>query len=313
MTTLSVSPNTGQQTQKALPWFKKPALRRAITGWLFILPILLVYVMVVVAPSLTSVYYALTDWSGIGPAEFTGLDNIYTMVMDDTKYYRAFSHNLIWLVFFMTIPFAMALLAAGVLGQIKRGALGFRLALFIPYIFPSVVTAFMWRILMSPSKGLGAQLAAIGIPGLDHAWLGDPNTSLLSIAFVDNWHFWGFLMILFLTAMQGIPAVLYDAARIDGANRLQEFIHVTLPGIRPTLVFMLMMVAIWSFLTFDYVWVLTQGGPAGSSEILGTYLYKQAFLRFEAGYAAAIGLSISLFAAFIVGLFTILRRIGWEI
>jgi raffinose/stachyose/melibiose transport system permease protein len=120
-------------------------------------------------------------------------------------------------------------------------------------------------------------------------------------------------MVLFLAAMQNIPPDLYDAAKIDGANRWQEFRHVTIPGIRPTLVFMLMMTAIWSFLVFDYVWILTQGGPAGSSEVLGTFLYKQAFNRFEAGYAAAIGLTMSLFAGMIIGVFVTLRRRGWEI
>ena len=131
--------------------------------------------------------------------------------------------------------------------------------------------------------------------------------------FADNWHWWGFLMILFLTAMQNIPMDLYDAAKIDGANRWQEFRHVTLPGIRPTLMFMLMMTAIWSFLGFDYVWILTQGGPAGSSELLATYLYKQAFQRFEAGYGAAIGITISIIAGIIATTFAILRKRGWEV
>jgi raffinose/stachyose/melibiose transport system permease protein len=130
---------------------------------------------------------------------------------------------------------------------------------------------------------------------------------------VDNWHFWVFLVVLFLAAMQGVSPDLYDSAKIDGANRWQEFVHVTIPGIRPTLVFMLMMVAIWSFLVFDYVWLFTQGGPAGSSEVLGTYLYKQAFNRFEAGYASAIGLTISLLAGMIMGVVVILRRRGVEI
>ena len=103
-------------------------------------------------------------------------------------------------------------------------------------------------------------------------------------------------MVLFLAAMQNIPPDLYDAAKIDGANRWHEFRHVTVPGIRPTLVFMFMMVGIWSFLAFEYVWILTQGGPAGSSEMLAVFVYKQAFNRFEAGYAAAIGLTLSFFA-----------------
>ena len=126
-------------------------------------------------------------------------------------------------------------------------------------------------------------------------------------------HWWGFLSILFLTAMQSIPVDLYDAAKMDGANRWQQFRNVTLPGIRPTILFMLLMTAIWSFLSFDYVWILTQGGPSGASELVSSHLYKQAFLRFEAGYAAAIGLTVSLMAGCIVGGFTILRRRGWEI
>jgi raffinose/stachyose/melibiose transport system permease protein len=106
---------------------------------------------------------------------------------------------------------------------------------------------------------------------------------------------------------------LYDSAKVDGANRWQEFLHVTIPGIRPTLIFLVMMVGVWSFLVFDYVWILTQGGPARSSEVLSTYLYKQAFNRFEAGYASAIGLTMSLFAGLILGIFVYIRRKGWEV
>ena len=120
-------------------------------------------------------------------------------------------------------------------------------------------------------------------------------------------------MILFLAAMQSIPPVLYDAAKIDGANRWQEWRHVTLPGIRPIVLFMFMMVAIWSFLAWDYIWILTQGGPAGSSEVLATQLYKNAFQTFEAGYAAAQGVVISIFAGFIIMIFVTLRRRGWDI
>jgi raffinose/stachyose/melibiose transport system permease protein len=113
--------------------------------------------------------------------------------------------------------------------------------------------------------------------------------------------------------MQSIPMELYDAAKIDGANRWQEFRYVTLPGIRPVVLFMLMMTAIWSFLVFEYIWILTQGGPAGSSEVLGTLVYKNAFNRFEAGYGAAQGVTISMFAGFIILMFIYLRRRGWEI
>ena len=211
------------------------------------------------------------------------------------------------------MPFALALVVASFLAGLRRGAMFYRTALFIPYILPSVITAAIWANLLSPRRGIGAQLAKMGFESLNRAFLGNPDTALLSIAFVDNWHFWVFLVVLFLAAMQGITKDLYDAAKIDGANRWHEFIHVTIPGIRPTLLFMLMMVAIWSFLVFDYVWLLTQGGPAGSSEVLGTMLYKEAFARFEAGYASAIGLTISFFAAIILTVVAILRRRGVEI
>jgi raffinose/stachyose/melibiose transport system permease protein len=113
--------------------------------------------------------------------------------------------------------------------------------------------------------------------------------------------------------MQNIPPDLYEAARIDGATRWQEFRYITIPGIRPTLAFMLLMTAIWSFLVFDYVWILTQGGPAGGSEVMGTLVFKNAFNRFEAGYASALGLTMSFFAGIVISIFAVLRRRGWEI
>lgn len=288
-------------------------VRRVLIPWLFILPILLLHLLVVAYPSLSAVYYAMTDWSGMGKATFVGFENFRRLFTDDPDFLGALKNNFIWLAFFLTVPFALALFAASLLAQVKRGALFYRLALFIPYILPSVVTASIWRNLLSPKNGVGAQLAEAGIPGLDIAFLGRSDTALLSIAFVDNWHYWGFLMILFLTAMQAIPRDLYDAAKIDGANRWQLTRYVTLPGIRPTILFMLMMTAIWSFLVFEYIWILTQGGPAGSSEVLGTLVYKQAFNNFEAGYGAAIGLTMSAFAGGIILVFIILRRLGWEV
>ncbi|MCB0109516.1 MAG: sugar ABC transporter permease [Caldilineaceae bacterium] len=276
-------------------------------------PILLLHLVVVIGPSLAAFYYSLTDWSGIGAAEFVGFKNFQELLFEDRNYRAALQHNISWLLFFMTVPFFMALVAAALLAQIKRGSMFFRTIMFIPYILPSVIIASIWRNLLSPRMGVGAQLASWGITGFDHAFLGEKTTVLLTIAFIDNWHFWGFLMVLFLAAMQNIPPELYDAAKIDGANRRQEFLHVTVPGILPTLSFMLLMVGIWSFLVFDYVWLLTQGGPAGASEVMATYLYKQAFNRFEAGYASAIGLSMSLFAGVIISVFIFLRRRGWEI
>jgi raffinose/stachyose/melibiose transport system permease protein len=268
--------------------------RKWLLPWLFLLPILLLNFVVVIGPSIAAVFYSFTDWSGIGTPNFVGFEN-YLRLINDPAYRRAFGNNIIWMIFFLIVPFVLALLSATLLAPIRRGALFIRAALFLPYILPSVIVASIWRTLLSPTAGIGAQLANIGIAGLDFAWLGNSQTVLL------------------LAAMQAIPAELFEAARIDGANRWQEFWYVVLPGIRPTLVFMLLMVSIWSFLVFDYVWVLTQGGPAGASEVLGTLVVKNAFQRFDAGYAASIGLTMSLFAGGFLLIYHTLRRRGWDI
>jgi raffinose/stachyose/melibiose transport system permease protein len=145
------------------------------------------------------------------------------------------------------------------------------------------------------------------------AFFGNRQVVLYSIAFVDNWHWWGFLVVLYLAAMQAVDPELYEAARLEGANRWQEWRNVTLPGILPTLVFTILMTIIWSFLVFDYIYLLTQGGPAHASEVLATEVFNSAFFRFEVGYAAAIGVSMSFIAALVVLGFVFLRRRGWQI
>jgi raffinose/stachyose/melibiose transport system permease protein len=296
-----------------LPFWQTPFWRKKVVPWLFVLPILLINMAVVLGPAISAVYYSMTDWSGVGDATFIGLDNFRQLFFHDESFRTAFKNNVLWMAMFLTVPIFIALCASSLLAPIKRGALFYRLSLFLPYVLPSVITASIWRILMNPDRGLGAQLSDWGISGFDKAFLGDPNTVLPAIAFVDNWHWWGFLMVLLLAAMQNIPNDLYEAARLDGANRWQEFRDVTIPGIRPTLVFMILMTAIWSFLTFDYIWILTQGGPAGASEVLATLVVKNAMMKFEAGYASAIGLTMSVFVGAVISVFIILRKRGWEI
>jgi raffinose/stachyose/melibiose transport system permease protein len=235
------------------------------------------------------------------------------LAFEDPNFKTAFANNLIWLAFFLTVPMVLGLLAASLLAPIKTGSMFFRTVLFIPYVIPAVVVCAVWRNLLSPTLGLGAQLTRMGIKGMDIAFLGNTNTSLMSAAFVNNWAWWGFLMVLFLNAIQSVPRDMYDAARVDGANRWQEFTNVTLPGIRPTVIFMLLMTSIWSILVFGWVYILTKGGPAGSSAVLGVLVFSEAFQKYDAGYAAAIGLTMSLFAGIFVVFYNVLKKRGWEI
>lgn len=298
---------TRKQARQTSNW------RKTLTPWLFLLPLLIINLVVVLGPSIGSIFYAFTEWSGVGPAKFVGLANFQRM-LGDRVFRQAFANNIKWTVLFLTVPILMGLLGATLLAQIKRYQLLFRIFYFIPYVLASVVVAQIWRYILHPTFGIGVLLAnTLGWDWANIKFFADRNVVLYSIAFVDNWHFWGFLVILYLAAMQAVDVELYESARLEGANRWQEFRYITLPGIRPTLVFTILMITIWSFLVFDYIYQLTQGGPAHASEVLATEVYNAAFARFEVGYAAAIGLSISLICGTVVLGFVYLRRRGWEI
>lgn len=277
------------------------------------LPFLAVSVFVVLGPSLSSFYYSLTDWSGLGPAHFIGLAN-FQQLLTDTDFHKAILYNLFWMAWFLTIPMGLGLFGAFLLSQIKRFQMFFRAAYFVPYIIASVVNASIWEQILDPQQGLASQLDKIGIHWLDNVYFfGDQHLALPSVAFVDSWHFWGFLLIFFLAAMQSVDKELYDAARVDGANRWNQFLHVTLPGILPVFGILVLLVVVWSLITFEYPYIITQGGPAGATQILTVLLYQNAFANNEAGYAAAMGIVISLAAIIITLIYQYLQRRGLEI
>ena len=287
--------------------------RRELGRWLFILPVVFLNLIVIVGPALFGVYIAFTDWSGVGSMNFVGLEN-FARLLQDQVFWKALRNNLVWTAIFLVVPIVLGLLGAYMLTGIRRGQMFMRVAFFVPYVLPSVVTTHIWRYLMHPRVGLGQWLSdTFGIDFLDKAWLGSRDSALIGIAFMDNWHFWGFPLVLLLAAMSAVDVELYEVARLDGASRFQQFRHVTLPSIRPTLVFLLLMISIWSALVFDYIFLTTGGGPANASEVMGTHLYTTAFERFQTGYAATIGLVMVLWVALVVGGFVYLRKRGWEI
>lgn len=268
-------------------------------------PLILINIVVILIPSLSSVYYSFTDWTGIGDATFIGLTN-YTTLLTDPEFTNALWHNVLWTAFFLVVPMTMGLFGSYALTRVRRFKLLFRVAYFIPYIVASVVSASIWRSLLSPDAGVGQ---AFGVN-----LLGDRRFALGSVAFVNNWAWWGFLVVVFLAAMQSINPSLYEAAAMDGASPTRQFFSITLPGIRPTFAFLGLMTIIWSFLSFDYVYILTQGGPAGSTDVLSTLLYRNAFTNLQAGYASAVGVILALISGVVVASYLIIRKVRqWEI
>ncbi|HEY8455607.1 MAG TPA: sugar ABC transporter permease [Actinopolymorphaceae bacterium] len=286
---------------------------RARFGLVLLVPFLALNVIVIVGPSLATAYFSLTDWTGVGPAQWVGLDN-YRRLLSEAEFYAALAHNLVWTGIHLTVPIGIALVGAAMLARIRRGRLVLRLVYFLPYTVASVVTAAIWQDLLDPERGILTLLSSVGVTvpnGL--VLLGEQATALPSVAMINVWALWGFLLVIFLSAMQGIDESLYEAARIDGANAVREFWHVTLPGIFPTLVFVVVISVMWSLLAFDYVWIITQGGPAGATELVSTLMYREAFERFDVGYAASMGLSLTLISAFVTIGFVVVRRKGWSV
>lgn len=270
------------------------------------LPLIVLNVVIVLVPAAQAIYYSFTNWSGIGQvADFIGLGN-YTRLFGDPDFLNALGHNLLWTLFFLTVPIAMGLFGAYALSRIRRFQVLFRVIYFIPYIIATVVNAAIWESILDADAGFGALL------GINP--LGNSNTALISVAFANNWAWWGFLVVIFLAAMQGVNPNLYEAAELDGAGAARQFFEITLPGIRPVFAFLGLMTVIWSFLSFDYIFVMTQGGPAGSTDVLSTFLYRNAFANLESGYASATGVVLALITAVVVGAYLTLRRVrNWEI
>lgn len=287
--------------------------RRAAVAWAFMLPLLVVNLLVIAGPAALSILYSFTDWSGIGEWNFVGFDN-YIRLLGDPEFITALEHNLAWTCFFLVVPMTMALLGAFLLSRIRRFQMFFRLAYFLPYIVATVVSGAIWSNLLAPDQGIAALAGKLHLSFLEDVnFLGNPDLALGAVAFVNNWQWWGFLVVIYLAAMQAVEPSLYEAAKLDGANPWQEFRHITLAEIRPTLVFLMLMTVIWSFLIFDYIYILTQGGPGGSTDVLGTLLYRTAFANQEAGYAASIGVVLGLVSFVFVSTYLYLKRRGWEL
>ncbi len=305
-------PNTGLQPTRIANPPRTRSTWEVIGRWSFIAPILVLNLIVIVIPTIFSIYIAFTEWSGYGSPVFIGLQNFQNLFQDKV-FFKALGNNLTWTLIFLTVPVFMGLTGAYLMSGIKRGQIFYRLVFFIPYVISSVVNTQMWRFILSPRNGIGVWLAQHGIPWLNFAILGNKDSALYGVAFVDSWHFWGFLVVMYLAAMTAVDTELYEVARLDGASRFQQFWYVTLPSIRPTLVFTILMIIIWSSLTFDYIYIMTGGGPAHASEVMSTHLYNQAFFRFDVGYAASVGIMMTIWVMITVGIFVILRRRGWEI
>ena len=267
--------------------------RRSAAHYAFILPALAVSLCIVVVPGVLTLLASFTDWDGVSQPSWVGLENFKDLLSDDLLW-RAVLNNSQWVLVFLTIPMALGLTAAAILVNRKKSQTLFQVILLLPYVLSPIANAMIWQnILLDPVSGLLGYINHNLFPVENP--LSATSTALYAVASVDIWHFWGYLAIVFFAAMRQTPEEQLQAAYLEGASSWQIFCNVTLPNIRPTLMLMFVMVTIFSFLTFDYIFLLTRGGPAHSTEMLSTLAYTFAFTTFEAGKAAAVAVIMGFF------------------
>jgi raffinose/stachyose/melibiose transport system permease protein len=273
---------------------------------LFLLPGMTIFSIFMIIAITQSVNYSLYNWNGFGPlTDYVGLDN-YNRLLNHSVFQMSVSHSLVIMSLSLLVQLPLAL---GLALMVGRGNLPgrkiFRTILFIPYVFSEVITAIIWLYVLHPNQGMVNTVFGSLIPGYQPiGWLADRNIVLYGIFMVLTWKYFGFHMILYMAGLQGIPADLEDAARVDGATNAQVLRFITIPLLGSTIRLTVFLSVLGSFQQFVMVWILTQGGPVNASELIATYLYKYGIQRFALGYGSAV--AVVLFA------FTLIFSLGYQ-
>ncbi|MHB8807114.1 MAG: carbohydrate ABC transporter permease [Anaerolineaceae bacterium] len=258
---------------------------------LFLLPALTLFFLFVIYPIFRSIYYSMFDWKGFGPAvDFIGLGN-YKKILNDAVFLKSIKNVLLIIVLSLGLQLPIALILAVLVGRDLPGRSFFRTVFFLPYVLSEVNTGIMWMLLYNadPERGfLNAILVLLGLQPV--AWLADMNVVIYAVFITLTWKYFGFHMMLYLTGFQNIPKEIEEAARIDGANAVQNFFRITLPLLSSTIKTSVYMSVLGSIQQFVLIWVMTRGGPVNASETMATYMYRFGFVRFQLGYGAAVAI-----------------------
>jgi raffinose/stachyose/melibiose transport system permease protein len=270
------------------------ARRRAATDGrltsllLFLPPALLLFTLFVVLPIGEAAWYSGFNWNGFGsPTRWIGFDN-YRFVFDSRGFGTAFRNNLLIIVVSLVIQLPLALTLALMLADKFRGSVALRMLFFLPYVLAEVATGLIFSFIYDGNYGLLASIYRAFGAEAPHL-LASTQTSMLAILIVVVWKYFGFHMMLFIAALQGMDRNLVEAARIDGASRWQVLRHVVVPLLYPTIRLSVFFAVVGSLQLFDLVMPLTRGGPADSSNTMVSFLYNHGVSRMRVGYGSAIG------------------------
>jgi raffinose/stachyose/melibiose transport system permease protein len=292
LNTVKGSPLTNQSITKVSPsvsFLNKKKWKEAGLFTLFVGPVLLAFILIVLIPFFTGIYYAFTDWNGVtGSVKWVGLDNFKYLFTEDKQFQASFilttKYTVVAIILTNLIGFGLALLVA----QKLKTKNVLRTVFFMPNLIGGLILGFIWQFIFV--KGFASIGTLTGIPLFELAWLGDAKSAFWGIVIVSVWQGAGYIMIIYIAALQNVPQELIEAARIDGANRFQVLRHITMPLVAPAVTICLFLTTASSFKVFDANLSLTNGGPFKSTEMLALNIYTEAFVnnRYGIGEAKAL-------------------------
>lgn len=255
---------------------------QSFAGLIFILPALLGILIFIVLPVIASFCLSFTKWDLLNPIEFAGLEN-YRLLFREPLFYKILVNTVVFALGTSVLGVIIPLLLAAVLNTKIKGAEFFKTAYFLPFITPMIVIGVVWEWIFDPNIGLLNRVLQMNIN-----WLYDTHWAMPALIIVTVWKLIGYNLVIFLSGFASIPENLFEAAKIDGANQVQTFLNVTIPMLSPTIFFVIIITAISSFQVFDLIYLMTQGGPLDSTNVLVYSIYKNAFEYFNIGKASAI-------------------------
>ena len=282
-------------------------MQKKLTPWLFLAFPLALYILWVVGPAFYTMYLSLTDWDGLSKPHFIGLEN-YRVLFDDPVFTKSLINNVKWLFIFIFLPVCLGLALAMILNKNIRGEKFFKAAIYSPMILSPAVIGLIWGWMYDPSGGLiNTTLTAVGLKFLTRGWLSDPKLVLYCIIGAAAWRHTGYVMVLYLTGLKGIPISVIEAARVDGASGWKLFLHILFPLLKPSTIIVVVVTVIESLRAFDMVNMMTQGGPFNSSNVLANFMYIEAFHNYRMGFGA--GIAVILFLIMFVFIVIYLREV----
>jgi multiple sugar transport system permease protein len=268
-------------------WFRR---QRRIFPYLFIAPNVALFTAFSFLPLLYAFYISFHDWGLITEPEFIGLSN-YVRLVRDPLFWQSLEHTLVYAAGTVPPSMAIGLALAIALNRKLPGRLLLRSMYFLPIVVSAVAAGTIAAWLFNDNYGvINSMLVRLGLPRI--AWLSTPQWALPSLILSTLWLRIGFCMVVYMAALQSIPTMYYEAARIDGASALHQFRHITLPLLKPATFLLLILSIIYSFQVFDLIYVMTGGGPGFSTTMVVQYIYRSAFVTSEMGYASAMGMAL---------------------